>query len=311
MRSYRNFKLTESRLDFIKFEKSEYHLVKLTLYTILISQNVKLKNIILLFIICSCKVFAANIENFPVYSKSMSKNIPNQIIIPNTYNNSSERFPVLYLLHGAGDNYLGWLQIAPELPNYADQYKIIIVCADGGETSWYFDSPIDRNMWYETYISAELVSAIDNKYRTRTNKNGRAIAGLSMGGHGAFYLAFRHQNIYGAAGSISGAMDIRPFQNQWDLTKRLGNYSTHQSNWDNNTIVNMAALLQGKSLQLIFDCGTSDFFISYNRQLHHELLRRKIPHEYSERPGEHSAAYWHDSIKNQLPFFSAFFNKSK
>lgn len=269
----------------------------------------KIISVLLFFQIISAS--AARIETLTVWSKSMSKNIPNNVIVPDQYYIDKGRYPVLYLLHGAGDNYQGWLQIASELPKYADQYKIIIVCPDGGETSWYFDSPVDQKMRYETYTSTELISAIDQKYRTRANKYGRAIGGLSMGGHGAFFLAFRHLDLFGAAGSISGAMDIRPFQNQWDLTKRLGNYSIHQSNWDNNTIVNMVALIQGKSLQLIFDCGTSDFFITYNRQLHQELLRRKIPHEYAERPGEHTAAYWHDSIKNQLPFFNAFFTKTK
>ena len=92
----------------------------------------KLKIILLLFLINTSAVIAAKIETFSVYSKSMFKSIPNQVIIPDTYKNSNERFPVLYLLHGASDNYLGWLQIAPELSTYADQYKMIIVCADGG-----------------------------------------------------------------------------------------------------------------------------------------------------------------------------------
>jgi len=82
------------------------------------------------------------------------------------------------------------------------------------KTSWYFDSPIDKEMNYETYVSKELIGAIDTKYNTLANRESRAITGLSMGGHGAFYLAFRHQDIWGAAGSMSGGLDIRPISGE-------------------------------------------------------------------------------------------------
>ena len=98
---------------------------------------------------------------------------------------------------------------------------MIIVCPDGGFGSWYWDSPVDAGSQYETYVSNELVTWIDSKYKTIKTRKGRAITGLSMGGQGALYLAFRHQDIFGAAGSMSGGVDIRPFpetgiwQNDW------------------------------------------------------------------------------------------------
>src|SRR5690606_1283607 len=131
---------------------------------------------------------------------------------------------------------------------------------DGGVTSWYFDSPIDPQMQYETYMSKELITRIDQTYRTLSDRSGRAITGLSMGGHGAFYLAFKHQDIWGAAGSMSGGVDLRPFPNNWDLAKRLGNYAEHKENWETNTVINLVHQLEGDHLKLIFDCGSSDFF---------------------------------------------------
>ena len=265
------------------------------------------KLVALLFFI-AVKSNAAKIETIWVFSKSMNKSVPNIVITPSNYPIYKGNFPVLYLLHGATDNYKGWLIIAPELPEYADQYHMIIVCPDGGVTSWYFDSPVDNTMRYETYITKELTAVIETKYKTIATKQGRAIDGLSMGGHGAFYLSFRHPDFYGAAGSISGGVDIRPFKNEWDLTKRLGTYAEHPANWEKNTVVNMLDLLNGKKLSLIFDCGTEDFFHACNQKLHLELLSRKIKHSYSERPGSHTPDYWNKSIKIHVLFFHDYFS---
>ncbi len=163
-------------------------------------------------------------------------------------------------------------------------------------------------MKYETYISSELVKQVDKTYNTSPLKSDRAITGLSMGGHRAFYLAFKHQDIWGATGNINGRMDIRSFPNNWDMSKRLGSYAEHPVNWDKNTIINMVHLLDGENLSLIFDCGIDDFFYGTNQRLHKKLLERNIPHDYIERPGEHNWDYWSNALKYQLLFFDKFFN---
>lgn len=137
---------------------------------------------------------------------------------------------------------------------------MIIVCPDGAYGSWYLDSPIDPDFQYETYIAIELVNWIDKNYPTIPSRTGRAITGLSMGGHGALYLAFRHQDIFGAAGSMSGGVDIRPFPNNWDLEKRLGKQSEYPERWEQHTVIELLHLLTPNSLKLIIDCGTEDFF---------------------------------------------------
>jgi S-formylglutathione hydrolase FrmB len=264
--------------------------------------------LIFLFTICnSLFVFASTVDTVLVVSNSMNKSISNIVIVPDNYSTQKDGFSVLYLLHGAGGNHTDWLSDIPSIKEYADEYNIIIVCPDGGATSWYFDSPIDEKMKYETYISKELISAIDKKYNTSDKNTNRAITGYSMGGHGAFYLAFKHPDVWGAAGSIHGGLDIRPFPNNWDIHKRLGDYSKYKENWEKNTVINMVNRLDGKNLKLIFDCGVDDFFYNENKILHKKLVERNIPHDYIERPGGHDWNYRSNSIKYQLIFFSNYF----
>jgi S-formylglutathione hydrolase FrmB len=268
-----------------------------------------MKQLLILFIIlCGItSTYAAKVDTLKVVSNAMHKTVSNIVIIPDESDVPKNGFPVVYLLHGAGGNQTDWIKKVPAIKEYADQYQFIVVCPDGGVTSWYFDSPVDPTMKYETYVSKELIAAIDAKYRTIAKKEGRAITGLSMGGHGAFYLAFRHQDVWGAAGSMSGGLDIRPFPTSWDISRRLGSYSENKEVWDNNTVINLVYLLQGGSLKLIFDCGTSDFFYDCNKRMHEILLERNIPHDYTERPGVHDWQYWNNSVKYQLLFFNDFF----
>ncbi len=267
--------------------------------------------LIFLFLLASTLyASAAHVDTIMVRSSSMDKSIANVVITPDLYKTQKEAFPALYLLHGAFGNHKDWVSKVPEIKEYADQYNIIIVCPNGGFNSWYFDSPVDEDWHYETYVSKELIHAIDEKYNTIKNKNGRAITGLSMGGHGAFYLSFRHQNIWGAAGSMSGGVDIRPFPNNWSMAERLGSYAENKDNWENNTVINMLYLLDGKSLNLIFDCGVDDFFYDANLRLHKKMLERNISHDYIERPGKHNWEYWSNAIKYQLVFFNDYFNQA-
>lgn len=267
--------------------------------------------ILLLFLIGTVNLHASTLDTMMVKSQSMGKVIPNIIILPDNYGQNKESYSVLYLLHGANGDYRTWTTRAPEIKEYADKYNIIIVCPDGGFTSWYFDSPIDTRIRYETYITKELIEAVDRKYNTTKKREERAITGLSMGGHGAFYLAFKHQDIFGAAGSISGGVDIRPFPAGWDISKRLGEYAENQDYWESNTVINMIHLLKDKGLSLIFDCGIDDFFYESNKRLHERLIERRISHDYTERPGGHNWEYFSNSIKYQIVFFNQFFKNKK
>jgi S-formylglutathione hydrolase FrmB len=210
-------------------------------------------------------------------------------------------------LHGYSGNYADWITKVPEITRYADEYNILIVCPDGNYSSWYFDSPVDTTWKYETYVATELVNWIDAHLNTINNKNGRAITGLSMGGHGALYLAFKHQDIFGVCGSMSGGVDLRPFPLNWEISKRLGTYADFPTRWDANSVIDLTYLLTPNSLHIIIDCGKDDFFYKVNVNLHEKLLVGNIPHDFISRPGEHNWSYWANAVKYQLLFMSDYF----
>jgi S-formylglutathione hydrolase FrmB len=264
----------------------------------------------LLLCICLAQAArAADVDTVSILSNKMHRAYKCVIITPSSYKNGTQRYPVLYLLHGAGGNYANWVKNVPIVKELADAYQCMIVCPDGAVTSWYFDSPVDSSMRFETYVSKEIPAYIDQHYQTLPEPAHRAITGLSMGGHGALFLAIRHPDVFGAAGSMSGGVDFRPFPKNWDLVKRLGDPGTDGANWYDYTVVKQVDSLKQGTLSLIIDCGVKDFFIDVNRDLHKKLLLAGIDHDYTERPGEHNWKYWGNAIKYQLLFFHQFFNK--
>ena len=139
-------------------------------------------------------------QEIKVHSEAMNKDIPVIVILPDGYE-AMNALRTVYLLHGYGDNYTAWSEKGDAGP-MADTYGVILVMPDGGVDSWYLDSPVDPTYRYETFVARELVEYIDSHYRTKAAPAARAIAGLSMGGHGALYLAIRHQDTFGASPRI-------------------------------------------------------------------------------------------------------------
>ena len=248
---------------------------------------------------------AAIVDTVNTYSPSMKKTIKAVVITPDNYRIASA-LPVVYLLHGYSGNYADWIIKAKGFEKAADLYQMIIVCPDGNN-SWYWDSPVDTSYRYETYVSKELINWIDGKYKTIKSRKGRGITGLSMGGHGGLYLGLKHQDIFGAAGSMSGGVDTRPFPNNWDMAMRLGKYAEHPENWEKNTVINLLHLFTPNPLAILIDCGTEDFFYKVNENLHQQLLYRNIAHDYITRPGAHNWNYWNNAIQYQLLFMNNYF----
>ncbi|WP_080903282.1 alpha/beta hydrolase family protein [Parabacteroides sp. Marseille-P3160] len=267
-----------------------------------------MKQLVLFLFLFTCNLLAAQkqVDTIVVESPSMNVSIKNIVILPENYG-GQKAFPVLYLLHGYSGHYDSWLSIKPELPELATEKGLIIVCPDG-KNNWYWDSPVNPEVRYETYISKELVSYIDQHYKTVRDRKGRAVTGLSMGGHGGLWLGIRHQDVFGACGSTSGGVDIRPFPNNWEMKKQLGDYKDNPERWDAHTVMTQLNKIQPDSLAIIIDCGTEDFFYNVNEKLHNELLYRNIKHDYITRPGAHNSAYWKNSIDYQILFFSTYFS---
>ena len=252
---------------------------------------------------------AATVDTVSIYSNAMQKSIKCVVINPSLKKNKSASLPVVYLLHGYGGWYSNWIIRVPELKTYADEYNVLIVCPDGGNSSWYFDSPVDSTMKYETYIGKEVPEYIDAHYKTIKNRTARAITGLSMGGHGALFIAFRHSNFFGACGSMSGGVNLMSSKNKYDIMKRIGDTTNTSSNWKNYSVMGLVEQKTNDSLAIIFDCGTADPFFKDNFLLHEKMTQLKIPHDYIERPGKHNWDYWRNAVQYQLLYFRNYFEK--
>lgn len=267
---------------------------------------------LLLAVLFSC-TFAfsrVQVDTISVFSQKMKKEVKSVVILPDNYS-IKKHYPVVYLLHGYSDNYAKWVKTDPEIKTLSTEHQFIIVCPDGGYSSWYFDSPIDSTFQYESFITKDLLTFIDTHYSTIPDRKARAITGLSMGGHGALYLAIRNRNLFGSAGSMSGGVDLRSSSKSYDIAKRIGTMETHRNEWDNRSVINMVDVLKNDELNLIIDCGVSDFFYQINASLHRRLMSLNINHDYIERPGEHTWKYWENSIRYQFLYFDRCFQNAK
>lgn len=272
-----------------------------------------------ILMLCTFFLNAATVDTIDVASPSMKTTYKAAVAIPASYNKNQASYPVLYLLHGANGHFRSW-SIRPPVnkklvENMADQYNMIIVMPEGEVFGWYYDNPLNPENQFETHIIKEVIPKVDATYRTVKTHKGRVISGLSMGGHGAVYLSTRHPDMFCAAGSMSGALDMNftkyrtnqpstPEQKQRYI-KALGNDDPTSEVFVKNSAINMIDKIKQNAMPLIIDCGVDDFLIDVNRAFHQRLVYQNIPHDYIERPGEHTWAYW----ENALPYHMIFFHK--
>lgn len=246
----------------------------------------------------------AGIDNVSVWSEAMGKDVDVTVITPET----SDEYCVIYLLHGYGGDNRTWLdKTKPDLPLLADSLGVAFVCPDGGNY-WYFDSPVDEAACYETFVTSELVSFIDSTYHTVDECRGRGICGYSMGGHGALWCAIRHQDVYCAAASISGCVDLTGYPANWEIYKVLGQYESDPQLWYGMSVTNHVDEIG--ELRVAIDCGTDDIFHADNCRLHDKLDSLGISHLYESHPGAHTHDYWGEAIDRMMPFFIDSFRNS-
>ncbi|MDD2962028.1 MAG: alpha/beta hydrolase family protein [Muribaculaceae bacterium] len=248
-------------------------------------------------------------DTIKLKSHILDTEIKTTVILPAQYFDEEmqeEQYPVVYLLHGYAGDYSSWSKIKPNIDALATDLGFIFVCPDG-KKSWYWDSPIDKKSQFESYITQELVPYIDDNYRTMPTSQMRAITGLSMGGHGAFWLAIRHPELFSIVGCMSGGVNILPFAQKWNMKELLGDYDSNKERWNDYTVINLVPKLKKGQLKIIFDCGVSDFFYDVNLGLHKALLEKGIEHDFISRPGVHNWDYWRNSLDYQLLFFQKAF----
>ena len=261
---------------------------------------------------------AARVDTLTIPSAAMHKTYRAAVVLPASYaRNKKARYPVLYLLHGAWGHFGDWLNKTPDkqlLHRLADQYNLIIVNPEGETFSFYLNSPVSPDSQFETYLTQEVIPAIDQAYRTVRDRKGRVISGLSMGGHGALYLSARHPELYCAAGSMSGALDLQSFNRKLppaDAAQRavlwapvLGSETDNPERFSTNSVLALLDQIHRNGLPIIIDCGVDDGLIDINRELHRRLVYAHTPHDYTERPGAHTWDYWQIALPYQVLFLS-------
>lgn len=274
------------------------------------------------FLLClTTLTYAAKVDTLQVASTAMGKTYKAAVVLPTSYAKSKTAFPVMYLLHGAYGHFSDWLKNTPNkklVHNLADQYNMIIVMPEGETFSFYLDSPVNKESQFETFITQEVIQKVDKTYKTIANRNGRVITGLSMGGHGALYLSAKHPDLFCAAGSMSGAVDMSTMLNR-DSSAQIvklmqpvfGDKSGNTELYEQNSVLRMADKIKANKLPLVIDCGVDDFLIEPNRELHRRLVYNKTDHDYTERPGAHTWDYWENSLPYHVLFFSKILLKNQ
>jgi S-formylglutathione hydrolase FrmB len=237
------------------------------------------------------------------------------VVVPRDYERpvrKAHRYPVVYLLHGYSGNYRNWydktLAAGRPITDLADRHGIIIVMPDGQFASWYLnavpDAPESEKWQWETAITKHLIPTIDRQYRTWAEPAARGIAGLSMGGHGALYLAARHPELFSVATGMSGVMDLTHTTQPHKVGQRLGPLEEHRDRWIEHSVITQAEKFAGHKVGILIDCGLEDVFFADHKALHAKLLELKIPHDYIVRPGGHTWSYWVNALPYHMQFFA-------
>ena len=235
-----------------------------------------------------------------------------------------KRYPVLYFLHGLGDNEQtlfnsgGWTMLA----DLRSQHKLgdFLIVAPEGKRSFYINSA-DGSVRYSDFFLREFLPHIESKYRTRPGRAGRAISGISMGGYGALRFAFAHPELFSAVSAQSAAL-ITESPQTLDAASRTGaplagvlgavfGNPIQVTHWNENSPFvlarrNAAGL---KTMAIYFNCGQDDNygFEKGAAALHEELQKLGVKHEYHSYPGDHSFSYFLSHFDEVMEFHSRAF----
>ncbi|WP_026905101.1 alpha/beta hydrolase [Pedobacter glucosidilyticus] len=251
------------------------------------------------------------IKNLSLKSNILNKEMKYAVYLPANYDKEDKKYPVLYLLHGYGDNENAWIDKGKIVDALNSQtlanlnFPVVIVMPDAMKT--YYMNFHDGSVKYEDYFFKEFIPYIENNYRIEKKKNSRAISGLSMGGFGSFLYAIKYPGYFKVAAPLSSA--IRTDEELVSMKDSLYNRSAYASllganlkgkkrlnkTWYQNSIINLIERGQIDSLKSVkwyLDCGDDDYLINGNIMTHLALKKREIPHELRIKDGAHNWAYW-------------------
>jgi enterochelin esterase-like enzyme len=273
----------------------------------------------------SCMIIAQTgkvFDNLSLPSRILKMERKYAIYLPPDYDTSERSYPVLYLLHGAGDDQTGWIQfgevltIADEAIKSGNATAMIIVMPDANTVKRGYVNDIKNEWKYEDFFFQEFMPFIEKKYRIKAEKRYRAIAGLSMGGEGTFIYALHHPELFSSACPLSaatgpGKIDDFRTNKRWAVPENTS--ETEKEEYINRYSVlklleNMPEE-QKKSVRWYIDCGDDDFLYEGNSMAHIIMRNNKIPHEFRIRDGVHSWTYWRASLPVVLNFVSMSFHQ--
>ena len=260
-------------------------------------------------------------DNLEMSSKILDGNRKYAIYLPADYKSSTRSYPVLYLLHGAGDDQTGWVQFG-EVQYIADKTikegkatPMIIVMPDAktGRLGFFNDY---KNEWrYEDFFFEEFIPYIEKTYRIRGEKEFRAVAGLSMGGGGSFMYALHRPDIFSSACPLSAYIGPPKLEDFKKSLSRQG-INVDPKEAENYFVQHNALELlktvpedQKKAVRWYIDCGDDDFLYEGNSLVHIAMRKKEIPHEFRIRNGGHSWEYWRTALPEVLGFVTKGFHR--
>lgn len=260
-------------------------------------------------------------DNLTLQSKILGMERKYAIYLPADYETSSRTYPVLYLLHGGGDDQTGWVQFG-EVLNITDKAvkegtatPMIIVMPDANTTLRGYSNNATGTWLYEDFFFKELMPFVEKKYRIKTEKRFRAIAGLSMGGDGSFTYALHHPELFSSACPLSAAtgpltMEMaKTYVRRSDSTATDAQIEAYFNRQSVLQLINNMPENQKKVVRWYIDCGDDDFLYEGNSLAHIAMRKKEIPHEFRTRDGGHTWTYWRQALPEVLAFVSQAFHQ--
>lgn len=267
----------------------------------------------------SGKVF----DNLSLPSKILKGDRKFAIYLPPDYETSQRTYPVLYLLHGAGDDQTGWVQfgevqqIAEKAFSEGKATPMIIVMPDANTGQRGYANDV-RNEWrYEDFFFQELMPYVEKMYRIKTEKRFRAVAGLSMGGGGSFTYALHHPELFSSACPLSAATGPLTLDDTKAQLKRSKPDITYtdaevEAYYKRQSVLELVKNVpddQKKAVRWYIDCGDDDFLYEGNSLVHIAMRKKEIPHEFRTRDGAHNWTYWRTALPVVLEFVTKGFHQ--
>ena len=275
----------------------------------------------------SVEQLTPRLEQLRVYSPALQRESSVRVLTPAGFDPGRDQLPVLWLLHGGFGSDRDWTEMG-NAEALTEGLPLIVVMPSNGTGGWYSDwrdVPAEGPMNWETYHLEELRPFIEARYGTRTDRGGRAVAGLSMGGFGAMHYASRHPDLFGFAAAFSGAVDSRnpavsavitasPFAHGGQPDDIYGARVVDEARWEANNPVDLAENLRHVEIVLrtrnglpggryregldIVELGCW----SATTSLHDRLDALGIAHTFEDRgPGAHTWPNWRDDLEATLP----------